>query len=241
MTNDLSKLEPLIDADSIVYRCGLADRDQTEPLEYTLHTVKEFISSLLDPFDMKDGATFYLTGSGNYREEMATIKPYKGNRNIKKRPVHFKEIRDYLVKYYDANVIHGQEADDELAQVQWSRKDRGTVICTIDKDLLYGVPGWSYNYRKNILNYTKRSEADLFLFRQMLEGDSSDNIPGIDRVGPKTVDKLFESLDNDIDAVRPAVQDMYKKQYNQDWQGAYEEVGNLLWIRREKGKACPLL
>lgn len=239
--NELVKLEPLIDADGIVYRCGLADKTQEEPVEYTLHTVKLFVEGLLANFDMKDGATLFLTGDGNFREQIATIKPYKGNRDLSKRPVYFKEIREYLVHKYNAQVVYGEEADDALAQAQWLRKDRGTVICTVDKDLLYGVPGWSFNYRNNKLCYTKKADADRFLFRQMLEGDTSDNIPGINRIGPKSVDKIFEELDYDIDRIRERVQQLYQKQYGSEWTGAYEEVGNLLWIRRERGQQCPLL
>jgi 5'-3' exonuclease len=75
----------------------------------------------------------------------------------------------------------------------------------------------------------------------MLEGDSSDNIPGINKVGPKTVDKIFAAKQNNINTIRDEVKELYKKQYGDSWYSAYTEVGNLLWIRRIKDQPCPLL
>jgi 5'-3' exonuclease len=75
----------------------------------------------------------------------------------------------------------------------------------------------------------------------MLEGDTSDNIPGINKVGPKTVAKWFGELDGDMDKIRELVQQQYQKQYGEDWRSAYEEVASLLWMRRVKDKECPFL
>ena len=231
----------LVDGDLIVYRVGLADKTQEEPLSYTLHSVKTFVESILSNFSRREEAKLFLTGKGNYRDTMATIKPYKGNRDPSKRPVYFDEIREYLTEYHGAVVVQGQEADDAIAQAQWEAKDKSTVICSIDKDLLNGVPGWSFNYIKGVVKYTTLAEANLFLFRQMLEGDTSDNIPGIDKVGPKTVDKLFKGKEHDLEQIKQVVKGLYAKQYGSAWEQAYTEVGNLLWIRRTEGESCPLL
>lgn len=47
-----SKLVPVIDSDIIVYRCGLVDKEQTEPLSYTLHTVKQAVGGIRFPTSM---------------------------------------------------------------------------------------------------------------------------------------------------------------------------------------------
>ena len=138
-------------------------------------------------------------------------------------------------------MIQGQEADDAIAQMQWAHKDKSTCAVTIDKDILYGVPGYNFNWVKGELGYTSLPAANAFLFRQMLQGDSSDNIPGINKVGPKTIDKLFAGKEENIDALREIVKSMYRNQYGRTWEQAYYEVGNLLWIRRELGVECPLL
>jgi len=56
----------------------------------------------------------YLTGENNFREEVATILPYKGNRTQDK-PVHYQRIKEYLISKHHAEVIDGQEADDALS------------------------------------------------------------------------------------------------------------------------------
>ena len=93
---------------------------------------------------------------------------------------------------------------------------------------------------KEILYDVSVSDANKFFFWQMLNGDTSDNIPGIKGVGPKTIAKLFEGID-DVESLRSIVQEQYAKQYGVDWQQAYLEVGNLLWMIRVDGKECPLL
>jgi hypothetical protein len=40
---------------------------------------------------------------------------------------------------------------------------------------------------------------------------------------------------------RTIVQEQYKKQYGEDWEKAYTEVGELLWMQRVEGKTCPFL
>lgn len=228
-----------------MYRCGFASDSnndkQGEELSYCLHSVKMSLAGILDVFEPTDKARLFLQGKGNYRDRLATIQPYKGNRDPSKRPRWFDEIREYMVDYHGAEVIEGQETDDALAQEQWKYPNRTTCIVTIDKDLLNGVPGWSYNYVKGVMKNTSLVEANAFLFRQMLEGDSADNIPGIKGIGPKTVDKLFKGKEHNINDLRALVQSQYQKFYGADWRAAYEEVGNLLWIRRVKDVSCPLL
>jgi len=55
-----------------------------------------------------------LSGPGNFRDSIATIKPYKGNRDPTHIPVHYSAIRQYMIDQYCAVVIHGREADDEV-------------------------------------------------------------------------------------------------------------------------------
>lgn len=261
--NDYSYLRPLVDGDPIVYREGFAadgqlkkeykeqhpdatDEEAKSALEgvdylgIALYNTREMLEGIVARFTA-DAPSLYLTGSGNFRESLATLLPYKGNRDPTHKPKYYREIKQYMEDQWDAVVTKGIEADDAIATEQWRHKDRSTVICTIDKDLLFGVPGFNYNYVKQLFTSTRVKDANLFLFRQMLEGDRTDNIPGIDGLGPKRIDKLFDSLDNDIDAIREAVKAEYTKQYGEQGELAYREVGELLWIRRVEGQGCPLL
>lgn len=257
-----SHLRPIIDGDPIVYRAGFAADGQLkkeykeqhpdatdeevkqvlQSVDYrgiALHNTNEMLEGICARFQGQP--SLYLTGSGNFREQMATILPYKGNRDPAHKPKYYREIKDHMVAKWGAEVVQGIEADDALATEQWANKDRSTVICTIDKDLLFGVPGFNYNYVKQLVAYTNVKDANLFLFRQMLEGDRTDNIPGITGLGPKRIDRLFADLDNDIDKVREMVKQKYKEHYGEQAEAAYAEVGELLWIRRIPNLGCPLL
>lgn len=249
---------PLIDLDVLVYRCGFAADSQVkaqlkqegldgEDLEvamadydYTHHAlgnVKQVIHEIRSKF--RGPHRGFLTGHGNFREQVATILPYKGNRPERK-PKYYKEIQQYMRDVHDAEIIHGREADDALASAQWAAKDKSTIICSIDKDLL-SVPGWNYNWVRNELRYVTLAEANLFHFKQMLEGDRTDNIPGIKGVGPVTIEKLCEDCGHQLEPFRSIVQQQYQKQYGERWREAYEEVSRLLWIERVEGQGCPFL
>lgn len=254
-----NKLRPLIDGDMLVYSCGFsADSQkrkegkelglQDEELEqwlqeedytaWAIGNVKTSINDIVGQFS--DRYRLFLTGDGNFREQIATILPYKGNRDPTHKPKYYKEIKTYMMDRLLAEVIHGREADDAMGCAQWAHKDRSTVIASGDKDLDM-VPGYHYNLRKGTFYDVGINDANLFFFRQMLTGDRTDNIPGINQIGDKRADKLIEDCGYDLDKVRAAVQEKYKAQYGEDWERAYQEVADLLWIERVENKKCPYL
>lgn len=256
-----SHLRPLIDGDPIVYRAGFAADGQLkkeykeqhpdatdEEIKQALQSVDYRGIALYNCDEMLEGIlarfqgqpSLYLTGSGNFREQLATILPYKGNRDPTHKPKYYREIKEHMADKWGAEVVQGVEADDAIATEQWSHKDRSTVICTIDKDLDQ-IPGWHYNYVKGLFYNVSLRDANAWLFWQMLEGDRTDNIPGINKVGPKTIQKWFDGLNWHLDDIREMVKYEYEKQYGEMWAHAYKEVGNLLWMRRVEGQECPLL
>lgn len=254
-----SELIPLIDCDVLQYRCGFAADGQmkreaqaAEPdadeariaemlasVDYTgiaLHNVKEVMEHITSRFS--DNYRAFIYGGGNFREDIATLKVYKGNRDKLHKPKYYKEIKDYLVDRWKAEVVVGQESDDALGIAQCSAPPGTTVICSNDKDMDQ-IPGYHYNWIKEELYFVSPEEADLMLFWQMLVGDSSDNIPGIDRIGAKTATKLLSECSSPEQAQK-LVQDLYMKQYGfPEAHAYYEEVANLLWIRREENQRCP--
>lgn len=99
---------------------GLEEKDyvvdtriEVEPVENALHSVKLFIDNILEKTDAEH-CKIFLTGKGNFREEIATILPYKGQRKQPK-PVHYQSIRDYLVERWESIIVEGMEADDLLS------------------------------------------------------------------------------------------------------------------------------
>ena len=170
-----------------------------EPLNFALRSMRESIDGILKdveqylkfhgkvPGDVK----LFLTGGNQFRDRLAKIKPYKGNRDRSKRPFWYKDLREYLVSVWGADVSEVIEADDAVALRQWQTEELGaSIICTIDKDLLM-VPGHHLNCLSKKAFTVTASDAILTFYRQLLTGDATDNIPGCYKVGGKTAKELL--------------------------------------------------
>lgn len=255
-------LKPLLDCDILQYRCGFAadaqikneyksqypeasDEDVAEVLantEYTslaLQNVKTVMEAVLERFNPEYKA--YIQDGRNFRYDVATIKPYKGNRDKSHKPKYYKEIKDYLVDQWQAIGVAEMESDDAIGIEQFRNTDKYSVIVSTDKDMMC-IPGWHFNWVRGELMYQSIKDANLFHFYQMLVGDTTDNIPGINQIGDKRAKKLIEELGRDEDRVRQAVQELYRKQYGDNWQAAYDEISRLLYILRrpeELDTGCP--
>ena len=252
MTNDLRKLRPLGDVDSFVYAAGFSadvqvaksfmdtlgcDREKADELaseeDYlvqALGNIKQLMQDSVKLFD-EDNARFFLTGGGNYREQIATIAPYKGNRTSRK-PRYYKELRQYLIDVWDAEVVDGMEADDAVSIEQWKNKDKSTVIISIDKDLR-NTPGWHLNPKKGEVDYITKAEADKHFWLQVATGDTTDNIKGLHKIGEKTALKEWDSAGS-LEKYQDWVKRMYDKQYRDEGPHAMHETATLCWIMRER-------
>ena len=229
-----------IDADIIVYSVGFAAAG--EPVENALHSVKIMIHSMLDATGTSEYECF-LTGKGNYRNEVATIKPYKGNRKQPK-PEHYAAIREYLINVHGAVVIDGMEADDALGIVQTD----DTILASIDKDLDM-IEGWHYNWRKNDLYYIDQKTATRNFYRQLLTGDSTDNITGVPGIGPKKAEVILNEewyADEEAMPLPPTEEDWYwrileeySKHYEKPFEALYENA-ELLYIQNGGGRWQPV-
>ena len=86
----------LIDGDMLVYRVGFACDE--EPEDVATQTLDNYLSEMvMDLSDHYTSTTVYLTGKGNFRDEVAITQPYKGNRDDKRVPVHKNLLRDFMV------------------------------------------------------------------------------------------------------------------------------------------------
>lgn len=254
-------LKPLIDGDVLRYRCGFAadsqvrkDLKEKNPgitdeeldrlvheMDYkaiALHNVKTVLEYVTERFNSE--YKLYIHDGGNFRDNVATIQKYKGNRDNAGRPKYYDDIKTYMLDHWNAIAVRDQESDDAIGIEQFDNPDKYTVIVSIDKDMQC-IPGWHYNWVRNELKYQTLKNANLFFFQQMLEGDRTDNIPGIKGIGPKRAEAIIAACDRDVDKVREAVKEQYRKQYGENWHNAYWEVGQLLYIRRKPGEECPLL
>jgi len=225
----------LIDADRILY-CfgGLKDEEGSpQPWEIVRSRIDDNIN-LLNLATRADSFELVLTSDdkSNFRFNVATILPYKGNR-LSDKPFWYQTIRSYLVDTYRAHVVYGMEADDYLGIQQ----SENTVISSVDKDL-DNIPGKHFNELKPNKGVYEISEVCGWrnYFCQCLLGDDTDNIMGLYGVGRasallKRIHTLSESRDMYLD-----VKAQYLKRFGSHWKMFLWENASLLWIKR---KAIP--
>lgn len=185
----------------------------------------------------------------SFREQLATVKPYKGTRKGDK-PFHFDNITGYLLSSYECRVAsNGLEADDLICMEQWGRRaDQDSVICTRDKDLRM-CPGLHFGWECGLQpafgpelvdtrGWLKRRGDDVkgaglkFFFYQCLVGDTVDNIPGCPKIGPVKALGLLEGCDTRAEH-EAVVRGAYEAFYGNEWQERLEEQAKLLWMVKE--------
>lgn len=212
-----------------------------EPVENVLHSLKLMLESVFDAFDNITGYQIYLTGANNYRNDIGTIKKYKGNRfekdgvTPKRRPHWLNTCREYLVDQWGAKIEEGQEADDALGINQ----TEDTCICSIDKDLLM-IPGKHYNWNTDKHTVISEIEGLQNFYQQLVTGDSTDNILGLYGVGPKA--KMLKEIKKCYieEDMLEIVLEQYKKRFGNYAEQFLVENSRLLWIRRNEDELWEL-
>jgi hypothetical protein len=132
----------------------------------------------------------YVEGDVNFRKSLATIKPYKASpsRLASAKPHYFHRIKQYLIDEYAAVVTKDIETDDyiSIATSLGYYKGRHWVGATVDKDANQ-TEGWLYNWDKmDSPKLITPIEGARSLWKQMLTGDTVDNIQGCRGVGAKS-------------------------------------------------------
>lgn len=215
----------LIDADSLIYAVGFSANDVEEP--YAISRLEATMVELCMDIECDDYKGF-LTGKGNYRNDIAVTAPYKGQR-VADKPTHFKALREHLINSWGFVVTEGIEADDAVAIAAYAEPEDDTIMVHIDKDLNQ-LRGWHYNYRKKEKYYVPEFAGLVSFYTQMLTGDRIDNIQGIKGIGPVKAAKLLKDCTNELELYEAVL-----KAYDGDTARVLEN-GQLLWLQREEGQ-----
>ena len=216
-------MKALLDGDIFVYRIGFASNEETESIAISRMAVMLEDLVMMPRIETYQG---YLTGSNNYRKEIAKEAPYKGNRKADK-PVHYNLLREYLVKGWGFEMAEDQEADDAIGIAAYSMDPHDYVIYSIDKDLDM-IRGWHYNFVKEKKYYVDEEDTLRTFYKQVLTGDRVDNIPGLKGVGDKKAEKILGEAKNEKDLFT-AVLAAYDNNILR-----MTEMAQLLWIRRKE-------
>lgn len=237
---NISKLH--IDMDLFIYRVGYVTEE--EPIEYALSTMDRVIGAVLMaypevPYQM------YLSGSSaeNYRHKFAVSFPYKGNRKSDK-PKWYHELRKYVMDEYDCDMSTNNEADDTVA-IAFTTEYKAFLaladiaapqpcVVSVDKDFDQ-LRGIRYDFIKEVEVVKSRLQADLNLYRQVMEGDVADNIKGIFGVGKVKAKALLKECTTPREMYDVCVATWVEK-YGCDEADAVKRVEenlNLLFLQRE--------
>lgn len=203
-----------------------------EDSSLTLSNVDSMMRTILKDTEA-DESVVYLTGKGNYRNEIATVKPYKGSRVGVIPPVDLPLARQHLGNEYSAILVSGCEADDAIGIAATAATD-DVIIAHSDKDINM-IPGWHYSLETNKTYLMDEMAAIHFFYHQLLMGDSTDDIQGVTGVGDKTATKILKDCYTEFE-MATAVYSTYRQVYKQEAADMMLEMGRLLWIQREAGQ-----
>jgi hypothetical protein len=216
----------LVDADIVAYRIAFGCNDDSE--KAAIKKTSEFLEELLFTYTDAQDCEGYLTGSGNYRFDIAKTAPYKGTR-LSEKPKHLGIIREYMISAWAFSVQDQQEADDAIGIRAYTLGEEDYVICSIDKDL-NNLRGKHYNFVKNEAYYVTEEQAIKNFYLQLLTGDRVDNIPGLSGIGPKKAEKILEDCVTEKELYSAVL-----KAYDGNVEYLIEQ-GQLLWIRRKENE-----
>lgn len=192
----------ILDGDIIAYDCAYGVVAEQVENMYIRLDLK--IKSCMDIAEC-GGLEVHLTGKENFRNDVAMLQQYKGNRyhpdGSRKipRPEFLPDARKYLVRKYAAIISNNEEADDTMSYRAWhinaGRDEIYTeaVLGTSDKDI--GInPGLFMNIMYDTIQLQCGfGEIELaknkikgwglkFFCAQLLMGDPTDNIKGLPKV-----------------------------------------------------------
>lgn len=218
----------LIDGDIIAYRAAFSTEQMGS--SDTRRKVDDLIQFILDSTVLfpEIGLDYvvYLTGKGNFRDNIAKSHPYKGNRKSVQKPRHLQTARDHMESEYQAIISKGEEADDLIAK-EAARLDYHACVASIDKDMLQ-IPCWHFNIVRGDYLKVEPYGGIKFFYTQILTGDTADNIVGLWKVGPVKAKKILEDAETEEE-----LWDLVVKAYDGNEERVIENA-RLLWLRREE-------
>jgi 5'-3' exonuclease len=206
----------------------LTKHHEWEPLEFCLHSVKKTMEKITTAVEATEVITFVSSEGETFRE--ALDPNYKANRDSKHKPHWFPEIKEYLFRSWGGELSPtGLEADDAMAIFQMSHFGT-TLLCTQDKDLNM-IPGRHFNWRTESFQDISEEEALRFFWRQMITGDSADNIKGIWGLGPKRSEAILAECKTTRE-MHNRVLELYGNKV-QNGEEVFVQNAQLLWIWRK--------
>jgi DNA polymerase-1 len=240
-----------VDGDYLAY---FASGGDDMPVGIARRVARERVEAFRD-MSGSDQSVIHLTASGSnkgQRRLIATVKDYQGQR-AGKHPRNWQYLRDYLEWSENLpglrRIWDDREADDAMGLATATQDPvRNVVIATRDKDMRM-LPGTHINW----VDYTivqvplgayevigdidGETYGHKWFWLQMLQGDTADNIPGLEyldgrRVGHGLAAKALAGTTCNQEAYE-VVSRGYQGCYDETWEDRLVEQAALLWMRRD--------
>jgi DNA polymerase-1 len=230
----------LVDGNNLSYRYIRRANYNSYADDY-IRTVK----SLGKSYNAKRTITCFDFGKSYYRMDM--FEEYKGNRTDdalseeeKERKQEFFEVLNNLPDIMPTEVVkfRGVEADDTICYLveRFKKEYEHIWIISSDKDLIQlvddNVSIFNLFSRKEITKDSLFENLQIspseFMLSRIIEGDTGDNIIGIDGIGPKRAQTLAKEYKT-LDALLAALPIAGKAKYIQNLNAGTEKL-----IRNEK-------
>jgi len=222
----------LIDGDLVAFRTAASVTDDGEE-EIAILRADRLMRELIHLTEI-DSYNCFISGGVNFRKK---VNPqYKANRTSEP-PKFLQACREFLCKEWNAILANGCEADDLLGINQ--RED--SICISLDKDLLM-IPGWHYSWeisgnikgkswtKEAQKTYTTPLDGLRTFYKQMLIGDVSDNIFGVDGIGKVKASKILDEIEDENEMI-----DIVHDLYNEDSE-RFLMNAQCLWIMQREGE-----
>lgn len=199
----------IIDGNNLAHRCkhvfSLSNNGTDVSVTYGFIRV---LSSLMNKFKPTSVFVAWDGGIPEYRRE--AVPEYKANRHVDEDPFAYEdfirqmqELSDYALPIMGMVCARkvGVEADDLMYHAAKLSTDKEIIIVSGDADMLQAINGniRVYSPSREKLYDAKTFEEDYgfefsvgnYIDWRALQGDGSDNIPGVYGIGEKTATKLI--------------------------------------------------
>lgn len=204
----------LIDADILLYQAlTVSEREvEWEDDVWTLYAEHDQARQVFDEAVTRYTSKFpdcsyrlcFTDAGKNFRNEI--YPPYKGNRKSTRKPLGFKDFKQWALESYPSVVKPHLEADDCLG-ILATRPGADAIIVSGDKDLRQ-IPCKHLDKDGTVITVTP-ADGYRFFLTQILTGDSVDGYPGIPGIGKVKAEKILSSVPEG-EFVWPTIVDAYE-------------------------------
>lgn len=182
----------IIDGDVLLYMCMWGK----DTLEEAKGSFKEKFNSILEQLFTKD-YVMAMGGPYNFRDDLYSEYKQSSSRVKSKsnKPEWFDDLKSWTVDHYEGCILTDNcEADDmvRIWAIELDKANLSRCVVSVDKDLDC-ISGLHLNPRKDLIYTVSEEWADYFYWKQLLMGDSVDNIPGLPGIGPKKAEAMLET------------------------------------------------